>query len=817
MTSVFHQEMVNFIVKPQYRPNVDLCLEGPARLEPILVDPDATINPSSTKIKKPPVYEKVLVCYGSETGTSLRFASRMCSDLESVSAGLPIALNDLPDLLRKPMNKRTLVLVITSTFGKGDAPSNASNFLERMAKPGITSTCDYAVLALGNSAYTNSYAAFGFLVHKELEAAELSPVMTVHIADELQNQENSFVEWKDSILDEEMGVLFNSSPQRVIGKDQSGESTPEVKNTVNLSYQGFAQVIRSDTTNEIDRFLQEHPHKSWSSLANTLGRSTDLFSFKLSEDQSEMLNNLRPGDHLALYPENLPETVDLVMRLMKCNNEVRRSFFRKKLRRDIDLAKPVSTEALRGLWNSIDNDQAKYIIDLIIQQSRKDETDVSVEDLLSRLPPGSIPSKWIEAMAPKMSPRFFSIASISPLHERTVSICQSVYSFKNGQAGCASRWLRSLEADDEVRGAFSHTDLHLPKDEDAPILLVATGTGIAPFRSFWMSDVRNPMHLFFGCRDRRDLPFASEIASLQNAKRIKPFIAYSREINKKKLYVQDLIMQESDTILKLLHNSKTHVYICGSPVMEKEVRNKLLMVLSAGNEAFRPMKTIRAMEKLVIMKQQKRFVSEIYGTSASEDDAMATFWREITSKTVMAIANIEKLTLPRPRHEAAFKPVVPIKASWNSQFRPELSPSHKDRQSPRFLNLKKKKRGLEMKHYGSILNLQGLNSESQSSFSSLPSDILSVTKKGKNHDQQYALTPITASRRISWHNSYRPEFNKSMSVRDSTKTFRKSMSVPNALFSLEQEEAGSTLPEPPLVSGVKEDLTFNKGWGALPF
>ena len=269
-----------------------------------------------------------------------------------------------------------------------------------------------------------------------------------------------------------------------------------------------------------------------------------------------------------------------------------------------------------------------------------------------------------------MDPRFYSIASMSR-EERTISICQSVYTFANGQAGTTSRWLRSLQADQKATAVFSQTDLHLPTDEDAPCIMIATGTGIAPFRSFWMSNARNPMHLFFGCRTRSDLPFASEIDSLERAGRINPYIAYSREMSNK-MHVQDMLARESEAVLSLLHNPKTCLYICGSPDMAATVQNRLLMILCNGSHSQSGMKMNQAMEKLVVMKQQKRFVTEVYGTISSGDDAMQFAWKEATARVVEITSGLERLVLPTARAKEEFKAIRPTKrSSWADEYGPE--------------------------------------------------------------------------------------------------------------------------------------------------
>jgi sulfite reductase alpha subunit-like flavoprotein len=103
----------------------------------------------------------------------------------------PIVLNDLSDLLverfEKQQQRRILVVVVTATCGTGDPPATAKNFTSRAATVpdcSVDSSIDYAVLALDNSAYRQSFAAFGYQVDMLLNAAGCSSVMQMQVVDE---------------------------------------------------------------------------------------------------------------------------------------------------------------------------------------------------------------------------------------------------------------------------------------------------------------------------------------------------------------------------------------------------------------------------------------------------------------------------------------------------------------------------------------------------------------------------------------------------------------------------------------------------------
>jgi sulfite reductase alpha subunit-like flavoprotein len=207
MTGVFHQEMFNFILKPQYRLLKELWIEHNIEIpESVLISNfDETEGNESSYLEESEVlYDKIMIYYGTETGTSLRYATSLAVNIGNGLCSGPFPMNDLPLLLQgeeyqtspaegdriNKRNKRNLILVLTSTFGKGYPPSTASAFMSRMKKiQNQVSGLDYGVFALGNSAFTNTFVAFGHKAHAALSNVGCRPVMNVLVADELKNQD----------------------------------------------------------------------------------------------------------------------------------------------------------------------------------------------------------------------------------------------------------------------------------------------------------------------------------------------------------------------------------------------------------------------------------------------------------------------------------------------------------------------------------------------------------------------------------------------------------------------------------------------------
>ena len=132
---------------------------------------------------------------------------------------------------------------------------------------------------------------------------------------------------------------------------------------------------------------------------------------------------------------------------------------------------------------------------------------------------------------------------------------------------------------------------HLPSDGSAPLILVGTGTGIAPLRSFYQqraSDINNKLppksaitgqsqwgdiRLFFGCRSPfLDDIYRNEIEEAVQQKVLRSVTtAYSREEGKPKQYVQDLLRKDSADLCDLILNRNAHVYVCGAADMAEGV------------------------------------------------------------------------------------------------------------------------------------------------------------------------------------------------------------------------------------------------------
>ncbi len=189
--------------------------------------------------------------------------------------------------------------------------------------------------------------------------------------------------------------------------------------------------------------------------------------------------------------------------------------------------------------------------------------------------------------------RLYSIASTrhgDNLEGNTVSLCVRQLQYeKDGETinGVCSTYLCDIEPGAQVKitGPVGK-EMLLPPDEDANIIMLATGTGIAPMRTYLrrMFDqgerAKNPEYqfrglawLFMGAPKTPNLLYDEDFQRYQAEfpDNFRYTTAISREQQNAKggrMYIQDRVLENADEIFAMIENPKTHVYMCGLKGME---------------------------------------------------------------------------------------------------------------------------------------------------------------------------------------------------------------------------------------------------------
>ncbi|WP_066377614.1 MULTISPECIES: ferredoxin--NADP reductase [unclassified Anabaena] len=194
--------------------------------------------------------------------------------------------------------------------------------------------------------------------------------------------------------------------------------------------------------------------------------------------------------------------------------------------------------------------------------------------------------------------RLYSIASTrhgDDVDDKTVSLCVRQLEYKHPETGetvygVCSTYLTQLEPGAEVKitGPVGK-EMLLPDDEDANVIMMATGTGIAPMRAYlWRmfkdaERAANPEYQFkgfswliFGVPTTPNILYKEELEEMQQKypDNFRLTYAISREQKNPeggRMYIQDRVAEYADELWQLIKNEKTHTYICGLRGMENGI------------------------------------------------------------------------------------------------------------------------------------------------------------------------------------------------------------------------------------------------------
>ena len=202
--------------------------------------------------------------------------------------------------------------------------------------------------------------------------------------------------------------------------------------------------------------------------------------------------------------------------------------------------------------------------------------------------------------------RLYSIASTrhgDNLEGSTVSLCVRQLQYeKEGQTinGVCSTYLCDIEPGAKVKitGPVGK-EMLLPPDEDATVIMLATGTGIAPMRTYLRrmfetgERSKNPHYqfrgmawLFMGVPKTPNLLYDDDFRRYETEfpENFRYTTAISREQENAKggrMYIQDRVLEHAEEIFALIENPKTHVYMCGLRGMEPGIDEAMTAAAAA--------------------------------------------------------------------------------------------------------------------------------------------------------------------------------------------------------------------------------------------
>lgn len=353
-------------------------------------------------------------------------------------------------------------------------------------------------------------------------------------------------------------------------------------------------------------------------------------TFHLTLDIQNTAITFKPGDAIAIYPQNDPLRVREISQLLQQDLEQKVFYTRMNktlslyelLVREVNITK-LTSNILKVFCSYTQNLQDKQQVESLLHPESKELLIhyLAQNDLLDFIKKYDTTKIPIEKFCNNLSillPRFYSIASSQLAHPHRLEITVVLAQFKKNnriQYGIGSHFLCNLAKIEETKLAVyiqTSTDFTIPEDPTAPIIMVGPGTGVAPFRGFIQERLikghTGKNWLFFGERNRKhDFFYQDFWENLAATKKLNLDLAFSRD-QENKIYVQHKIFMQAQKIWRWLEDG-AYFYLCGdAKQMAKDVEKTLEQIICSQGQ----MSQESALIYLKALKKQKRYVKEVY-------------------------------------------------------------------------------------------------------------------------------------------------------------------------------------------------------------
>ncbi|ARF58676.1 bifunctional cytochrome P450/NADPH--P450 reductase [Streptomyces gilvosporeus] len=504
----------------------------------------------------------LLLLHGTNYGTCREFAERLADE----ATGLGFAAEVAPlDACADGLPADRPVAIVAASYN-GQPTDDAAAFVARLrtAPQGAAEGVSYAVLGVGDRNWAATYQHVPTLIDDRLEALgaeRLLPRAEADASGDLQGSVTAFARALRTQLLARYGDAASIGANAPVAEDACYTVTEITGGPLD------ALAARHDLTEMTVTEAHDLTAPDWP-------RPKRFLRIALPDGVT-----YRTADHLAVLPANTPAAVeraaqalgvglDTVLALHAGGRPARDTLpvdrpltVRQLLTHHLELgARPTPAQtALLAAHNPCPPERQAL-------EALAEDDPRTLIDLVEAHPAlrGALPWPVILELLPPLRIRHYSLSSSPAADPRHADLMVSLL-----PGGTGSTHLHGLRPGDTVlarvqpcRDAF-----RIDPADPAPVIMIAAGTGLAPFRGAIADRVAagrtTPARLYFGCDDPdSDFLHATELAAAERAGAVSLHPVFSARPERGHRFVQHRLAAEGAEIWELLR-AGARVYVCG--------------------------------------------------------------------------------------------------------------------------------------------------------------------------------------------------------------------------------------------------------------
>tara|TARA_B110000037_G_scaffold22434_1_gene25254 strand:- start:698 stop:2440 length:1743 start_codon:yes stop_codon:yes gene_type:complete len=530
------------------------------------------------------------ILYGTQTGN----AEGLAMDAATVARaqGFDAVVQGLDDVSIDAFSVMKRVIITIATYGEGEMPDNAGLFWESIYSTDMPRLPDlqFGILALGDTSY-DEFCQAGKLLDTRLE--QLGATRLVDRLDCDVDYEDIADEWINKTI-----PLANSGNVIVPAVETSPQVVKSIWNRKN-PYPAKVSVNKLLSGPSSGKEIRHY--------------EIDLADSGLTYETGDALNVMPVNDGVLVkkLTERLSVDGDIVLEGQEKSIVDLLTYQYEISTPSRNLIAAVEAQAKHEKFSHVlKNGDKEALADFLWGKDTLDLLNLNSEITFTA-------DEFLGLLKP-LQHRAYSISSSPSKHLGSVHLTVASVRWREegrDHLGVCSTFLADRVTANGTAGVFVSPNkaFRIPANDDAPMIMVGPGTGVAPFRAFLeerqMRGAKGKNWLFFGDQTRdSDFIYEQQLLEMQAVGVLSRLdLAFSRD-QKEKIYVQNKMHECSVELYQWLEKG-AYFYVCGDATrMAKDVDQALRDIVATQAN----LSADQATDYVNNLKREKRYLRDVY-------------------------------------------------------------------------------------------------------------------------------------------------------------------------------------------------------------